>query len=183
MWSGVLISVHHCVHMLKARLWIRKEAAVWSGRGGRHPKPLQIHVPANRAGEDMWWWREPWGTFLILHEEATGTRGHLIAGPGSRGNRFLAFLWTITSKRGAELASRGDMPLRTTLRWGGDGSFLPRNIHPDHLSENPVSRIPCLQREGYREHTTCLQVTLISSSLYVYLMSSSWAKEGKRIEN
>ena len=137
MWSGVQISVHYWVHMLKARWWIRKEAAVWSGRGGRHPKPLQIHVPANRAGQDMWWWREPWGTFLILHEKATGTRGRLIAGPGSRGDRFLAFLWTITSKRGTELASCGDMPLRTTLRWGGDGSFLPRNIHPDHLTENP----------------------------------------------
>ena len=138
--------------MLKARLWIRQEAAVWSGRGGRHPKPLQIHVPAHRAGEDMWWRREPWGTFLTLHEEATGTRGHLIAGPGSRGDGFLASLWT--SKRGTDLASCGDMPLRTTLRWGGDGSFLPRNIHPDHLSENPsVSRMPCLQR--VRRQGTC----------------------------
>ena len=64
-----------------------------------------------------------------------------------------------------------------------------------HLSENAsVSRIPCLQREGHRDHVNCLQVTLIGSSLgvpasHVFVKKIACnvlqlrAKKGNRIGN
>lgn len=128
----------------------------------------------------MWWWREPLGHVPYpLHEEATGT-SHLIAGPGSRGDRFLAFLWTIKNKRG-DWAGHVGVPLGTILRWGGDGSFLPRNIHPQPPNSENRFRIYSFFTKGRTQGTwSCLQVTLIQFISLCVFNVLSWLERGKK---
>ena len=85
-----------------------QEAAAWSGRGGTHPKPLQIQRfspfyrglqrfrvrPAptcSQSAEGVWWWRAS-RHVPYPSPEATATRGHLAAEPVSGGGGCLAFL-------------------------------------------------------------------------------------------
>lgn len=68
-----------------------QEAAAWSGRGGMHPKPLQIHLPVRRAGK-VCGGGEGAGHVPYPSPEATATRGHLDAEPVSGGGGCLAFL-------------------------------------------------------------------------------------------
>lgn len=90
MRSGVLILTHRCIHMLKARLWIRKEA---SGLGGARGtlnlcKFMYLLTEWGKICGDG----ESHGACSLSFTKKPLARGHLIAGPGSRGDRFLAFL-------------------------------------------------------------------------------------------
>lgn len=125
----------------------------WSGQERGHAKPLQIPLLISR-GDGMV--RACRAQFLAPHLETTVTGA---THPSCKQRRLQRNAFPTqhlcelmqARDRGVELSMCGDLPLGTSLRFGRGGSCLPRNIHPT-ICLKIYFQIPCLQREGHREH-------------------------------